>query len=299
MSLLKRIEKYKLFQKKNKIKYKELTNIKKLRYNTKVAQKSGVKIFVKEIPIAKKYSITNTKNVYNIPTKYNYGLGSYGINPFRELKLCQITTEFVLSNKCTNFPLLYGYEIIKQNNKFENPKAKFNKNKYINKMLKDRNNAKYNLILYLEYFDFSLDYEIIDFLNESSKILDFLNKNGILHMDAHDGNILYDKKSKQFYITDFGISVYNKFDLENKDIKFIHKNKNYDKNYLAYTVLYKIIDYYKINEKIKSFGKQIKYLFTNIYKIVKHKKHKKLIQYLIKNKRNINKIRKIFNIIYF
>jgi hypothetical protein len=134
MSLLKRIEKHKLFQ-RNKIKYKELTNIKKLRYNTNVAQKSGVKIFVKEIPIAKKYSITNTKNVYNIPTKYNYGVGSYGINPFRELKLCQITTDFVL--------------------------------------------------------------------------------------------------------------------------------------------------------------------FTNIYKIVKHKKHKKLIQYLIKNKRNINKIRKIFNTIYF
>lgn len=166
-------------------------------------------------------------------------------------------------------------------------------------MLKDRNNAKYKLILYLEYFDFSLDYEIIDFLNESSKIIDFLNKNDILHMDAHDRNILYDKKSKQFYITDFGISVCNKFDLENKDIKFIHKNKNYDKKYLAYIVLYQIIEYYKIDKKFKSFGKQVKYLFTNMYKIVKHKKHKKLIQYLIKNKKNINKIRKIFNTIYF
>ena len=54
----------------------------------------------------------NTSNLFNLPLYYNYGLGSYGINCWRELLMHIKTTNYVLSGQCINFPLLYHYRVI-------------------------------------------------------------------------------------------------------------------------------------------------------------------------------------------
>ena len=80
----------------------------------KIYKYEGKKIFIKAIPVAKLYQDNqfNTGNLYNIPAYYHYGFGSAGVNPWRELLLYMKTTNFVLSNKCDFFSLLYHYRII-------------------------------------------------------------------------------------------------------------------------------------------------------------------------------------------
>ena len=77
------------------------------------------KIFVKSIPLTQKEydNSFDTKNLYNLPTYYNYGVGSAGINCWRELIMHIKTTNWVLSGEIENFPLLYHYRIVKSNKK--------------------------------------------------------------------------------------------------------------------------------------------------------------------------------------
>ena len=53
------------------------------------------------------------------------------------------------------------------------------------------------------------------FFKESTKILDFLQINGILHLDTHWENYLVDDNGK-LYLTDFGIVLDKNFDLDEK-----------------------------------------------------------------------------------
>ena len=82
----------------------------------KVITFNKTKIFIKAIPITDLFIESNSSNLYKIPAFYNYGYGSAGINPWREVLLHIKTTNFVLLNKCHNFTLLYHYRIIKDNN---------------------------------------------------------------------------------------------------------------------------------------------------------------------------------------
>jgi len=105
------------------------------------------KIFVKSIIITdleykNKY---NTSNLYNLPLYYNYGIGSAGINCWRELMTHIKTTNYVLNEQCLNFPLLYHYRIIEEENKnlIEYDLEYWNSNKNIKEYIDSKNKSKY------------------------------------------------------------------------------------------------------------------------------------------------------------
>ena len=54
----------------------------------------------------------STKNLYDLPTYYQYGVGSAGFGVFRELVANIKTTNWVLQGAIANFPLLYHARII-------------------------------------------------------------------------------------------------------------------------------------------------------------------------------------------
>ena len=99
--------------------YKKKDKFKKWGIN-KIITFNNHKIFIKAIPISKLFydNPLNTSNLYNIPSFYNFGFGSAGINPYRELLLHIKTTNYILSNKCDFFPLLYHYRIIENDDIF-------------------------------------------------------------------------------------------------------------------------------------------------------------------------------------
>jgi len=67
------------------------------------------KVFVKRIPVTNlEYNnLFSTKNLYDLPTYCNYGLGSTGFGIFRELVTQIKTTQWVLEEAIATFPLMY------------------------------------------------------------------------------------------------------------------------------------------------------------------------------------------------
>jgi serine/threonine protein kinase len=282
-------------------------------------------IFFKKLPLSEKFALNqfNTKNLYNIPVNCNYGFGTAGVNPWRELITHIKTSNWVLTKDIENFPLLYYYRIIKDNNhNFEtgmNEKLleRFNFKNY-HSYLEERAKCNYKIVMFLEYIPNML-YKYIEkdinyvkyFFKESTKILDFLQKNGILHLDTHWGNYLVDDYGK-LYLTDFGIVLDKNFNLDEKEKLFMKKNKllpyyyRFESLYVQFTydieknnIINNIIElsnYKKLN-RIEQFN-IILNLIDNINKIIKYPKFCIDILKLNKNKiiRLVNLREKIKNI---
>ena len=238
---------------------------------TKVINVGKRKVFVKAIPIADKFAEHrfDTSNLYNLPSCYNYGMGSAGINPWRELLLYIYLSGCVISGRCMQFPLLYHYRIVHNDdnrNIFSGLRymdITWNNNKEIKKYLTDRAHAKYKIVMFLEFIDY-VGYEYLDkhpefsesFYNQTKNVIDFLHKNGIIHNDAHFGNWLIDKKGL-VYCNDFGLSLHKDFNLSKNEITFMKINKRFD----YYTLIDNIrrVVYHRCN-KIKTVKQHLKKL---------------------------------------
>ncbi len=243
--------------KSNEIKWGE-TGIIKLNRN---------KIFFKKIPIAKLFysSQFDTSNLYDLPAFYNYGFGSAGINPWRELDTHINVTKWVLTGECEHFPLMYHYRIVKDDeknfNKGDSPKLmeRYGNNKNISRYLDDRFNCEYKIICFLEFIPHVL-YNYIEkhryffpkAISQINLILDFLESKGILHTDAHWGNYLVDSKS-QVYITDFGLLLDKNFKLDSKEKKFFKLNIELPRYYLASEVYDNFVYAISLKPKLKKF----------------------------------------------
>jgi hypothetical protein len=201
------------------------------------------KVFVKTVPITDlEYAHPfATKNLYDLPTCYNYGVGSAGFGVWRELMTHIKTTNWVLSGACENFPLMYHHRVIPRSggysaidmDRHERYVTYWNGNENIGKYMLDRRNAKYELFLFLEYFPFVLSKwmgknitQLEKFIGELRDTITFLRKNGIIHFDAHFGNIV--TEGERPYLTDFGLVLDKRFDLSEEERVFFKKNTHYD-----------------------------------------------------------------------
>jgi serine/threonine protein kinase len=201
------------------------------------------KVFTKRIPITQlEYDNKfDTYNFYNLPTYYNYGVGSAGINCFRELAMHIKTTNWVLGDQIEHFPLLYHYRIVKNNKplihfndkkKLKEHTKYWNNNKNIKKYIIAKNNAKYEIVLFLEYIQYDWHMlaksdigQINTYIFQILNTINFLKKNNIIHFDAHGGNILSD--GTNFYLTDFGLMLDMEYNLTDNEIKFFKNNTHY------------------------------------------------------------------------
>ena len=201
------------------------------------------KVFIKRIPITDleynhKFS---TKNLYDLPTYYNYGVGSAGFGVFRELLMHIRTTNWVLQGEIENFPLMYHYRILPRSGEkmdldmdWYNRYVKYwNGNEGIGRYIADRTNATYEVALFLEYIPYQFSKwfrknidRLDSFVNEIPDTLTFLRKNGIIHFDVHFNNILTD--GNRPYLTDFGLVLDRRFDLNETERAFFRKNTHYD-----------------------------------------------------------------------
>ena len=208
---------------------------------------SGSKVFVKKIPITElEYNhMFSTKNLYDLPTYYNYGVGSAGFGVFRELLMHIQTTNWVLQGSIENFPLMYHYRIMPRSSErvnldtewyekyYEKYVEYWNSNENIGKYIVDRVNAEYEVALFLEYIPYKFSKWIEknisrsdSVIREISDVITFLRKNGVIHFDAHFNNILTDGNKP--YLTDFGLAVDRRFNLSEIERKFYRKHRYYD-----------------------------------------------------------------------
>lgn len=210
---------------------------------THIVTINASKVFVKTIPITDiEYdNLFSTKNLYRLPTFYNYGVGSAGFGAFRELVTHIKTTNWVLDGSIDNFPLMYHYRIIPCRKKpptidirkHQRYVKYWNNDKNISKYIKDRCRAKYQMVIFLEYIPYVLaswlpkNIDMLDtVMREMCRTISFLRKNGIVHFDVHFWNILTDGRIS--YLTDFGLTLDRSFELSRYEREFLVKHKNYD-----------------------------------------------------------------------
>jgi len=207
---------------------------------------AGTRVFVKRIPMTEleHADMFSTRNLYDLPTYYNYGVGSAGFGAFRELVTHIKTTNWVLEGSIDNFPLLYHYRIAPRpgrrprtskagREQHEGYVRYWNSNENIGEYMIAREKAKYEVVLFLEHFPHVLDRWLgrrpETFGSMTSELMDvftFLRENGVIHFDAHLWNVVTD--GKRPYLTDFGLVLDRGFDLSADERAFYRRNTHYD-----------------------------------------------------------------------
>ncbi len=217
---------------------------------------TAVKLEIEGVPIfAKRISLTDlelenpnsTKNLFNLPTFYQYGVGSAGFGAWRELAAHQMTTDWVLNGECPNFPLLYGHCVVPKEKgrelNFEDHEFLDADKKYwgdspeVRARLEAIENATHSVVVFLESIPQNLgkylyseevsgrrNVEMIE--REIRSTAAFLESKGMIHFDGHNGNILTD--GEQIYFSDFGLATSREFELSNEEREFLEKNHGYD-----------------------------------------------------------------------
>ena len=209
-------------------------------------------IFIKKIKLSSLEStpenFKSTKNIFQLPLYYQYGVGSAGFGAWRELAAHRTTTNWVLAGECLNFPLLFHYRILPSAKhtptddeliKIESDVKYWNNSPAIRSRLLARLKATTDIVLFLEYFPSNLydwygnQLKHGDFVTSSSMIGDelvktitYMKAHGLFHMDAHFWNILTD--GDHIYFSDFGLALSSSFELSEPEISFFNKHHNYD-----------------------------------------------------------------------
>ena len=201
------------------------------------------KVFVKRVPVtdlelAHPFS---TKNRYDLPTYYNYGVGSAGFGVNRELVMHIKTTGWVLAGEIETFPLMYHQRIVPRvadydaidQERHERYIKYWNSNENIGRYIVDRREAKHELLIFLEWFPHVVWDWIAENIHNHLQVVDdlretvtFLRKKGIIHFDVHFGNVLTD--GERAYLTDFGLVLDRHFDLSDAERAFYTRNRDYD-----------------------------------------------------------------------
>jgi hypothetical protein len=255
------------------------------------------KVFVKRLPLTdiEHEHMFSTKNLYDLPTYYNYGVGSAGFGVFRELVANIKTTNWVLEGAATHFPLLYHYRVLRFSG--ERPKVDmerhqryieyWNGNENIGRYMLARSHANYELALFIEHFPYPVEpwlrenpHKLGQVLEDLRDAVTFLRKHGIVHFDANFDNVLSD--GQHAYLTDFGLVLDKNFTLTQDEALFLKQNAYYDYSEILGSVgfmfydLYdaltdtdkrRIIERYGIAEGMRP-GRQMSIVFSHIEEIL-------------------------------
>ena len=220
-----------------------------------VLEVAGERVFVKRIPMTDLEfdNPFSTRNLYALPTFYNYGVGSAGLGVYRELVANIKTTNWVLDGEIQTFPLMYHHRICQSHGerqpldiaKHHRYVEYWDGNVNIGQYMLDRLEAKHELVLFLEHIPNVLHpwlkenpHRTTDILDQLRATLEFLRKNDIIHFDAHFHNILIG--GDRPYLTDFGLVLDKSFELTVDEIAFFAANSAYDFGQVLCSISYLI-----------------------------------------------------------
>jgi hypothetical protein len=217
-------------------------------------------VFVKRIPVTNlEYEhMFSTKNFYDLPTFYQYGLGSVGLGVFRELVAHIKTTNWVLAGAIETFPLLYHYRIIPSTGVYPEVDMAYHaryveywgNNANVGRYMLDRANANYELILCLEHIPHTVGTWLLDHprkipmvMTDMQATITFLWNHGLIHFDTHFFNMLTD--GTRAYLTDFGLALDKEFVLAPAEQQFYRQHTGYDYGVLIWSLGFQVYRMYR------------------------------------------------------
>jgi len=227
---------------------------------TEVLKVGRSSVFVKRIPVTdvELASQFSTRNLYDLPSKFNYGIGSFGLCVFRELAACVKSNHWVLSGAWPFFPLTYHYRIVPRptGGTAAEPTSVSQFAQYwggdasIARYETDRLNARHELVLFQEHFPHTLDPWLRENPGRTAQTMKklfatvgFLREQGVIHFDAHFQNVVTDGVNP--YLTDFGLALDREFTFSPKEKVFFREHTDYDFARLISCLAFHLDDRYR------------------------------------------------------
>ncbi|MFD0887752.1 protein kinase family protein [Streptosporangium algeriense] len=231
----------------------------------------GTRVFVKRVPLTdielRPENVRSTANVFELPTFYQYGVGSAGFGAWRELAVHTMTTNWVLGDEYAGFPLMYHWRVLPDSapegftdelGGLEGAVAHWEGSPAVRDRLEAIGRSSCSLVLFLEHVPYTLAGWLADhrrtavpgggdgshFRWVEEALMSgaaFMSSRGLVHFDAHFANILTD--GRRLYFSDFGLALSSRFDLSADESDFLSDHLAYDRCYTASHLLrYHLLD---------------------------------------------------------
>ncbi|CAG6399251.1 Protein kinase domain-containing protein [Actinacidiphila cocklensis] len=236
--------------------------------STALLDVGGTEVFVKLVTLTEREtrpeSARSTANIHGVPAICHYGFGSSpGFGAWRELAVHTMTTDWVLAGHCAGFPLMYHWRVLPGTAPAAVPAeladvdsvvAYWGGDEAVRRLIGERGGATASLALFLEYIPENLkdwlpprlaaggrtaDRACTMVARELAALTSFMNSRGLLHFDAHFGNILTD--GRRLYATDFGLALSSRFELAEEEAAFFARHQAYDRGYTVTSLVHRLI----------------------------------------------------------
>jgi hypothetical protein len=217
-----------------------------------VVEVAGVPVFVKRVPLTdserRPGSVMSTANLFGLPVFCQYGVGGPGFGAWRELAANAVTTGWVLARRTEAFPLMYHWRVLpgaaalaEELADVEGAVAYWGGSPAVRERISALAGASASVVLFAEYIPQVLRAWLGGQLDRGQEAvasactmlerslragLAFMNRNGLLHFDAHFGNILTD--GQRLYFADLGLATSPRFDLSAAESDFVGRNLSHD-----------------------------------------------------------------------
>lgn len=218
----------------------------------------GVPVFVKRVPLTEPElragNRGSTANLFDLPSYYQYGVGSAGFGAWRELAAHELTTRWVLDGDHQSFPLLHHARVLPAEpppadslfgafGGLEGAVTYWNDSAAVRARLTALNESTSAVVLFLEYVPHTLGTWLSGqdpgaypwVARQLADTTAFLRSRGLLHFDAHFHNVLTD--GHRLYFADFGLALSESFELTEAEREFLDRHRDYD---AAYTITHLI-----------------------------------------------------------
>ncbi|MCD9879872.1 protein kinase family protein [Streptomyces guryensis] len=212
----------------------------------------GRRVFVKRMPLTDvellPENARSTANLFELPAFCHYGTGrSPGFGAWRELAVHTMTTNWVLADRFTGFPLMHHWRVLPDAVQplpdeladVAGTVAYCGGSAQVRERLDALRTSSTSLVLFLEYFPYTLH----DWLDTQVRTADsdrictrvdewlgaltgFLRERRLLHFDAHFQNVLTD--GEQFFLADYGLAFSSRFRLSRPERAFFDRHRDYD-----------------------------------------------------------------------
>jgi len=204
----------------------------------------GVPVFVKRIPLTdlerRPGATGSTANLFGLPVCYQYGVGSTGFGAWRELAVHHTTTGWVRTGVSPRFPLLHHWRVLPSRPSPLPEVGDWDGDPAVARRVAAVNAATAGVVLFLEHLPRTLHGWLTERFDagdgeratafadrELRAATEVLRAHGMVHFDAHPGNVLTD--GHRLYLADFGLALDRAFELSPAEAAFLALHRDWDR----------------------------------------------------------------------
>jgi hypothetical protein len=207
-------------------------------------QVGGAPVFVKRIPLTdlerRPEHAGSTANLFGLPVCYQYGVGSTGFGAWRELAVHHTTTGWVRTGVSPRFPLLHHWRILPSPPGAPPGSGDWDGDPAVARRLAAIGAATAAVVVFLEQLPHTLHAWLTERFDagdgeratafadrELRAATEVMRAYGIVHFDAHPGNVLTD--GHRIYVADYGLALDGAFTLSRAEAAFLELHRDWDR----------------------------------------------------------------------